>query len=40
LKAEKRATREQALKVWEELKTLDAPKNYRSWKKLQSSKAK
>ena len=40
LKAEKRATREQALKVWEELKTLDAPKDYRSWKKLQSSKAK
>jgi len=40
LKAEKGATREQAIKVWEELKTLDAPKNYRSWKKFQSSKAK
>jgi hypothetical protein len=40
LKAEKGATREQAIKVWEKLKTLDAPKNYRSWKKLQSSKEK
>jgi hypothetical protein len=36
LKAEKGATREQAIKAWEELKTLDAPKNYRSWKKFQS----
>jgi SAP domain-containing new25 len=40
LKAEKGATREQAIKVWEELKTLDSLKNYRSWKKFQSSKAK
>ena len=40
LKAEKEATKEQAIKVWEELKTLDAPKNYRSWKKFQSSKEK
>ena len=36
LKAEKGANREQAIKAWEELKTLDAPKNYRSWKKFQS----
>jgi SAP domain-containing new25 len=40
LKAEKGATREQAIKAWKRLKTLDAPKNYRSWKKFQSSKAK
>ena len=40
LKVEKGATREQAIKAWEELKTLDAPKNYRSWKKFQSSKEK
>jgi hypothetical protein len=40
LKAEQGATREQAIKAWEELKTLDAPKNYRSWKRLQSSKKK
>lgn len=40
LKAEKGATREQAIKAWEKLKTLDAAKNYRSWKKFQSSKGK
>lgn len=40
MKAEKGVTREQAIKVWKELKTLDVPKNYRSWKKFQSSKAK
>ena len=40
LKAEKGSTREQAIKAWEELKTLDAPKNYHSWKKFQSSKIK
>ena len=40
LKAEKKATREQAIKAWKELKMLDAPKNYRSWKKFQSSKEK
>ena len=40
LKAEKGATREQAIKAWEKLKTLDAPKNYRSWKKFQLSKEK
>jgi len=37
LKAEKGATRSAALKAWQELKTLDAPKNYRSWKKFRSS---
>ena len=40
LKAEEGATRDQALKAWKELKTLDAPKNYRSWKKFQSLKEK
>ena len=37
LKAEKGATRKQAIKAWEIVKTLDAPKTYRSWKKFQSS---
>ena len=40
LKAEKGATRDQAVKAWKSLKTLDAPKNYRSWKKLQLSREK
>jgi hypothetical protein len=40
LKAEKGATRDQARKAWEKLKTLDAPKNYRAWKKFQASKEK
>jgi hypothetical protein len=40
LKAEQGATREQAIKAWEELKTLDIPKNYRSWKNFQSSNEK
>ena len=39
LAAEKGATREQAIKAWEQLKTLDIPKNYRSWAKSQSSKS-
>ena len=38
LAAEKGATREQAMRAWEELKALDVPKNYRSWVKSQSSK--
>ncbi len=38
LKGERGATRKQAIKAWEKLKTLDAPKNYRSWKRFQSSK--
>ena len=33
------ATRGQAIKAWEQLKTLDIPKNYRSWAKSQSSKS-
>jgi len=37
LKAEKGATRKQAIKAWEIVKKLDAPKTYRSWKKFQSS---
>jgi hypothetical protein len=31
LAAEKGATREQAIRAWKKLKTLDAPKTYRSW---------
>jgi hypothetical protein len=37
LAAEKGATREQAIRVWKKLKTLDVPKNYRSWVKSRSS---
>jgi hypothetical protein len=40
LAAEKGATKEQALKAWRKLKTLDIPKNYRSWVESQSQKAK
>ena len=40
LATEKGATRAQAMKAWKKLKTLDVPKNYRSWAKLQSSKSK
>ena len=38
LAAEKGATREQAMKAWRKLKTLDVPKNYRSWVESQSQK--
>jgi hypothetical protein len=38
LAAEKRATREQAVKAWKKLKTLDLPKDYRSWARSRSSK--
>jgi hypothetical protein len=38
--AEKGATREQAMKAWRKLKSLDVPKNYRAWKQVQSSKSK
>ena len=38
LAGEEGATREQALKAWEKLKTLDTPKTYRSWVRFQSSK--
>jgi hypothetical protein len=37
LAAEKGATREQAIRAWKKLKTLDVPKNYRSWVKAGSS---
>ena len=38
LGAEKGSTRKQAIHAWKKLKTLDAPKNYRSWKRFQSGK--
>ena len=38
LAAEKGATKEQAVKAWRKLKTLDVPKNYRSWVESQSQK--
>lgn len=38
LTAEPNTTREQATAAWKRLKTLDVPKDYRSWKKSQSSK--
>jgi hypothetical protein len=37
LAREKDATREQANNAWQKLKTLDAPKNYQSWKKTRSA---
>lgn len=40
LAAEKGATREQAIRAWKKLKTLDVPKNYRSWVKSRSSSSK
>jgi len=39
LAAKKGATREQAMKAWQQLKTLDIPKNYRSWAKSRSAKS-
>jgi len=38
LRAEKGSTRAQAIRTWKTLKTLDLPKNYRSWKKFVSAK--
>lgn len=38
LRAEKGSTRKQAIEAWRKLKTLDLPKDYRSWKKFQSGK--
>jgi hypothetical protein len=38
--AEQSATREQAIRAWTTLKALDVPKDYRSWKRFRSSKAK
>lgn len=40
MKAETGATRDQAIRAWTKLKTLDVPKDYRSWKRYQRSKAK
>lgn len=38
--AEPNATRAQVIRAWKKLKTLDVPKDYRAWKKVQSPKAK
>jgi hypothetical protein len=38
--AEQSATREQAIKAWTTLKALNVPKDYRSWKRFNSSNAK
>jgi hypothetical protein len=38
--AEPSATREQAISAWTTLKTLELPKDYRSWKRFRSTKAK
>jgi hypothetical protein len=38
--AEQNATRQQAIRAWTMLKALDVPKDYRSWKRFRSSKAK
>jgi len=40
LKAEKGATRRQAMRAWEQLKKLDIPKNYPSWAKSPAAKSK
>jgi hypothetical protein len=40
LAAEKGATREQAIKAWRKLKSLDVPKNYRAWAQVRSPKSK
>jgi hypothetical protein len=40
LASEAGATKDQAILAWNELKTLDVPKDYRSWVKSQSSKTK
>lgn len=37
--AEKNATREQAIKAWEQIKKMDAPKTYRSWVKLSRTRS-
>ena len=38
LAADKSATREQAIKAWKKLKTLDVPKDYRSWARYRPAK--
>ena len=35
MRAERNATRTKAIRAWKTLKTLDIPKDYRSWKRLQ-----
>ena len=40
LAAEKGATREQAIRAWKKLKSWDAPKTYRAWTHMRSSKSK
>jgi len=40
LSGEKSATREQAMKIWAQIKQLDIPKNYRAWKQYLQSKHK
>ena len=40
LAAEKGANREQAIREWKKLKTLDVPKDYRSWARYHSDKRK
>jgi len=40
MSAEQSSTREHAIRAWKTLKALDLPKDYRSWKRFQSSKAK
>jgi hypothetical protein len=39
LAAGKGATREQAIEAWKKLKTLDVPKDYRSWTRSRPSKS-
>ena len=39
LAAEKNATREHAVKAWGQLKKLDIPKDYRSWKKYRQQRS-
>lgn len=34
------ATREEAIRAWRQLKSLDVPKNYRAWKRARSSRSK
>jgi hypothetical protein len=38
LAAEKDATRERAIREWKKLKTLDVPKDYRSWARYEAAK--
>jgi hypothetical protein len=38
LASEKGATREEAVKAWRQLKSMDVPKDYRSWVKARSSR--